>query len=255
MSLPKRFRTRYLGMLFADIALIDKTREGINSKLELWRHTLGSRSFKLRRSKTEYLKCGFSGEGGVGEVVTIGKVEIPRATKFRYLGLIIEERGYIDEDINHRIRVGWKKWRKPSRILCDKRIPMGLKGKFYRVTVRPALLYVSECWPIKNAQVQRLMAAEMRMICRMCGYTRLDKLRNETIRKSVEAAPIEDKWMESRLRWFGHVRRRNVDALVRRCESISLPDGKRSRGRSKKSWKEVIKYDFEIYRTVRGYGS
>jgi len=46
---------------------------------------------------------------------------------------------------------------------------------------------------------------------------------------------IEDKLRESRLRWFGHVRRSSVDAPVRRCESISLPDGRRGRGRPKKS--------------------
>jgi len=61
-------------MLFAnDIILIDETRHGIDSKLELWRHTLESRGFKLSRSKTEYLRCGFSGEEGAGEVVTIGE--------------------------------------------------------------------------------------------------------------------------------------------------------------------------------------
>jgi len=108
---------------------------------------------------------------------------------------------------------------------------MGLKGKVYRVVVRPALLYGLECWPIKKTQVQRLMVAEMRMLRWMCGYTRLDRLKNETIRKSIGLAPIEDKLSESKLRWLGHVKRRSVDAPVRRCESISLPDGRRGRGR------------------------
>jgi len=120
------------------------------------------------------LRCGFSGEEGAGEVVTIGGVVIPRATKFKYLGSIIEERGDINEDISHRIRAGWQNWRKTSEILCDTRITMGLKGKIYRVVVRLALLYNSECWPIKKTQVQRLMVAEMTMICWICGYTRFD---------------------------------------------------------------------------------
>ena len=32
-------------MLFADIVLVDKTRAGVNAKLELWRQTLESRGF------------------------------------------------------------------------------------------------------------------------------------------------------------------------------------------------------------------
>ena len=45
-------------ILFADdIVLIDKTRDGLNDKLEKWRHALYSRGFKLSRSKTKYLRC------------------------------------------------------------------------------------------------------------------------------------------------------------------------------------------------------
>ena len=51
-----------------DIVLIDKTRGGLNEKLEKWRHSLESRYSRLSRSKTEYLRCGFSEvEGDSGE--------------------------------------------------------------------------------------------------------------------------------------------------------------------------------------------
>lgn len=49
--------------------------------------------------------------------------------------------GDIDEDVTHRIVVGWFKWRVASRVLYDKQIPPKLKGKFYRIVVRPTLLY------------------------------------------------------------------------------------------------------------------
>jgi len=39
------------------------------------------------------------------------------------------------------------------------------------MVVRRAVLYGSECGPIRKAQVQRLMAAKMRMIRWMFGYT------------------------------------------------------------------------------------
>ena len=55
-------------MLFVnDIVLIDETTDGLNGKLEQWRHTLESADFTLSKSKTEYLKCGFSGEKADGE--------------------------------------------------------------------------------------------------------------------------------------------------------------------------------------------
>ena len=49
------------------------------------------------------------------------------------------------------------------------------------------------------------------------------RIRNEVIRGLAEVAPTEEKLRESRLRWFGHVKRRSVAAPVRRCESINPP--------------------------------
>ena len=41
---------------------------------------------------------------------------------------------------------------------------------------------------------------------------------------------IEDKTREARFRWFGHIRRRSMDAPLRRCENLDRPDYKWSRG-------------------------
>ena len=75
---------------------------------------------------------------------------------------------------------------------------------------------------------------------------RIDRIRNEVIRDLAKVAPIEDKMRESRLRWFGHVKRRSADAPVRRCEMVNIPEGKRRRGRPKKSLDEVIREDVKV---------
>jgi len=125
MNSQERFRIRSLGACYFtdDIVLIDKTRGGLNEKSEKWSHSLESRGFRLSTSKTAYLRCGFSGVERDGGEITMGGVVIPRVEKFKYLGLIIEDKGDIDEDINHRIKVGWQKWKKASRVLYDKKIP------------------------------------------------------------------------------------------------------------------------------------
>ncbi|KAG5625058.1 hypothetical protein H5410_010276 [Solanum commersonii] len=89
---------------------------------------------------------------------------IPKRESFKHLGSVIQESGDIDDDVTHRIGVAWMKWRLASRVLCDKKIPSRLKGKFYRVVVRPALLYGGEYWLVKNAHVQKMHVAEMRML-------------------------------------------------------------------------------------------
>jgi len=47
-------------MLFADdVVLVDESQTGVNRKLELWRHILESKGFRISRTKTEYMRCNF----------------------------------------------------------------------------------------------------------------------------------------------------------------------------------------------------
>jgi len=75
--------------------------------------------------------------------------------------------------------------------------------------------------------------------------TRIDRIRNEVIRDLVKVTPIEDKIRETRLKWFGHVKR-SVNARVSRCEMINIPEGKRGRGSPNKSLNEVIREDLKV---------
>ena len=111
---------------------------------------LEARNFRVSRSKTKYFHCCFSGMVDVGGEVTLDGRPIPKVVKFKCLGSIIQQNGDIDEDINQRIKVGWQKWKYTLGVLCDKRVPLGLKGKVYRMVVRPAVLYGLECWPLQK---------------------------------------------------------------------------------------------------------
>ena len=74
-------------------------------------------------------------------VVSIEGQEIPKSEQFWYLGSILHAEGDIGTDVTHRIKAGWTKWRNTSGFLCDRYIPLRLKEKFYKTTIRPAMLY------------------------------------------------------------------------------------------------------------------
>ena len=77
---------------------------------------------------------------------------------------------------------------------------------------------------------------------------RLDKIRNMVIKEKAEVALIEGKMRETRSRWVGHVKRRSVNAPIRRCEVINLMHCRRGRRRPKPSWNKVIRGDLNFMR-------
>jgi len=64
--------------------------------------------------------------------------------------------------------------------------------KFYKVLSRPTLLYGSETWATTTRDMTRLEAAVMCFPRSVEGYTRLDKIRSEVIRKELEISGIQD---------------------------------------------------------------
>ncbi|KAM1659569.1 hypothetical protein ACFX2K_002661 [Malus domestica] len=134
------------------------------------------------------------------------------------------------------------KWKSASGVLCDRRRPLKLKGKFYRTVIRSEMLYGTECWAVKH---QHVGVVEMRMLRWMYGHTRKDKIMNEDIRGKVGVAEIEGKMRENRLRWFGHVQRRPTDAPVRRSDYGTEVQGLRGRGRPRKTLEETLRKDLE----------
>jgi hypothetical protein len=133
-------------MLFTDdMVLIDESRIGVDQKLELWRQTLELKKFRLSRTKIEYMRCQFSEKNSNnGDVSLDGRV-VPMNDTFQYLRLMLQSDRGLDEDVSHRIRARWVKWRQASGILCDKKVPNKLKNKLYRTTIRPAIMYEAEC--------------------------------------------------------------------------------------------------------------
>ena len=72
----------------------------------------------------------------------------------------------------------------------------------------------------------------------MCGHTRIH---NDHIRERVGVASITDKMVESRLRWFEHIQRRESDEPVTIIDQMVWSPYKRGRGRSKRTLDEIIR--------------
>jgi len=232
-------------MLFVDdMVVIADTAEEVNEMLEKVREALEGKGLKVNRAKTEYMECKWEkGQAVVGDVRIQGK-SIKKVGEYKYLGSVVQEDGEINREVEARMQAGWRKWREAKGVLCDKKVPLKLKGKVYATVVRPVMTYGSECWALRKDQEKKLKVTEMRMLRMAMGVTREDRCRNDWVRESFEVADIGDKLAESRLRWFGHVMRMGEDEVVKEVRALGVV-GKVRKGRPELTWDEVVRNDMK----------
>ncbi|KAG5601598.1 hypothetical protein H5410_032968 [Solanum commersonii] len=73
----------------------------------------------------------------------------------------------------------------------------------------------------------------MRMLRWMCRHSRRDKIINEVIRDRVGVVSVVDKMREARPEMVWALKRRGVDAPIRRCERLDIVGMTKGRGRPK----------------------
>ncbi|KAK3524774.1 hypothetical protein QTP86_004220 [Hemibagrus guttatus] len=206
-------------MMFADdIVICSESREQVEENLERWRFALERRGMKVSRSKTEYM-CVNEREGS-GTVRLQGE-EVKEVQEFKYLGSTVQSNGECGKEVKKRVQAGWNGWRKVWGVLCDRKISARIKGKVYRTVVRAAMLYGLETVSLRKRQESELEVAELKMLRFSLGVTRLDRIRNEYIRGTAHVGRLGDKVREARLRWFGHVQRREIFFVCTELATVS----------------------------------
>ena len=85
----------------------------------------------------------------------------------------------------------------------------------------------------------------------IAGTTRGERRRDDDIRQQVKVRRLGEKIKKARVRWFGHVRRREPHHITRRVME-GTKDGKRPHGRPRKRWMDCVKGDLSRYNIEEG---
>ena len=92
---------------------------------------------------------------------------------------------------------------------------------------------------------------EMRILRRILKVSLSERLRNEEIRARAGVTNIAEKAREARLRWFEHIQRMDEEDPVRRTWKKPVR-GRRSLGRQRIRWKDVVERDIKGEGTACG---
>lgn len=225
-----------------DLALVDDDLIRLQEALNELQQILEGSGMRISRTKTEYLYCPFKDPGAPTPDMMLDLTIIPKCNSFKYLGSIVTAQGSCTEDVNHRVTVGWLKWRENSLMFCDKRMPSKLKGRLHTTVLRPALTYGSKSWTFYKEYLQKLNTAEMKMLRMASGVTKLDKIRNEHIRGSLQIKQsIQDKVEAERVAWFERVHQQHPEHVAKKALNIKINPTVTQRGRKKNSWERQMK--------------
>ncbi|KAI5098071.1 hypothetical protein C0J45_11798, partial [Silurus meridionalis] len=171
-----------------------------------------------------------------------------RWRRFRYLGSTVQGNEECVREVKKRVQAGWSGWRRViAGVIRDRRVFARVKGKVYRTVVRPAMMYQrmqsnGEC--VREVK-KRVLAGWSGWRRFSLGVTRMDKIRNEFIRGTAHFGRFGDRVREARLRWFGHVQKRDMSYIGRRMLRME-PPGRRKIGRPRRRFIDVEREDMQV---------
>lgn len=238
-------------LLYADdLVIMAESENELQQRLVAWQECLERGGLKVNATKTETMVSSKSGDEAIHIKDTAGNL-LTQVDTFKYLGATIVQTGGTEGDVRMRIKAGWSKWKEVSGVICDKKIPVCLKCKIYTTVIRPVLLYGAETWALRRKEENQLERTEMRMLRWIQGISLKDRIRNEDIRKSAGVTSIILKAKQEKLRWFGHVLRREEDNPVKKAWREPIK-GKRSRGRQRIRWRDGVERDMRELNLTEG---
>ena len=120
-----------------------------------------------------------------------------------------------------------------SGVICDRSVQARVKGKVYKVAVRPAMVYGLETVALTKRQEAEMEVAELKMLRFPLGVTIMYKIKNEYIRGTAQVGKFGEKTREARLRWYGHLRRK-YDGYIGRKDAEYGVARKEETGKAKK---------------------
>ena len=194
-----------------------------------------SRNFTCR-------KC----EGNIGDALEQEERlcdEMETVRKFAYLVDRVSAGGGCEASVTERTRCGWVKFGKCGELLYGRRFRLELKGAVYRSYVRPAILYESEAWCLKESEIEILRKPERSIVRVMCGVQLENRKRSTYLMFVLGLSETKDKLaMANSVRWYGHVLGREDGHVLRRTLDFEV-DVQSKKGKLERTWIKQVEHE------------
>lgn len=220
-----------------DMAILGASERDLQHNVNVYATELRKKGMIINKEKSKTMVISTK---QVKHSIKIGDTKLEQVEKYKYLGVIMQEDGKIDSEIEQRIGATGRLYNAIRKTFLEKKeIPKQTKVEIYKKVAVPVLTYSSESWTTTEKHQSRLTSMEMRFLRKIENKTKLDRIKNEVHRQNLKIKPIKHKIQQNQLRWLGHVMRMETNRLPKRAYEARIE--KRRVGRPRKEWQEEVR--------------
>uniref|UniRef100_A0A803TXW0 ribonuclease H n=1 Tax=Anolis carolinensis TaxID=28377 RepID=A0A803TXW0_ANOCA len=158
---------------------------------------------------------------------------------FIFLGAKITADADCSQEIRRRLLLGRRAMANLDKILKSRDITLATKVHIVKAMVFPIVTYGCESWTIRKAERKKIDAFELwcwRKILRAPWTTR--RSNQSILQEIMPDCSLEGRILEAKLKYFGHIMRRQES--LEKIMMLGKMEGKRKRGRPRVRWMDGI---------------
>ncbi|KAI4471307.1 hypothetical protein MML48_1g17267 [Holotrichia oblita] len=182
------------------------------------------------------------------DVEDIVPLEIDQVKSFTYLGVWISEEGDGSAEVAARIIKGDRCAGALGALFRSRHISRGAKLRVYKSVLRPTVTYGCETWVMNRKDVESLEIWEQKILRRIFGGKKecegWRRRTNEELSQLYKEATITQFVRAQRIRWLGHVERREEHRIVGKVLHLR-PMLNRRKGRPRTRWIQAVERDLQ----------
>ena len=101
----------------------------------------------------------------------------------KYLGSQVAADGECERDVVHRMNEGYRAWGALKSVLSKSGLEIKAKKCLNVGVIVPTALYGAAAWGMRSAERRKVDVLEMRCLRNLVGVSRMDRVRNEEVRR------------------------------------------------------------------------
>ena len=218
-----------------DIAAVSKSQIDLQNFLNSLARHATEVGLSINVSKTE---CMTTDKSNQPLHLSIYDKPIKQVTEFVYLGHKLSATNDGSTAVKHRIALGWAAFSRNKQLLTSRRVPLHVKAGIYNTYILPVVTYGLECVNWTTKLCSKIETFQNHIMRCMTNHHLTDHIEIKELRRITSLKPIMAIIRSRTLKLYGHIKR-SQSGLSKLCLE-GLVEGKRSRGRQPKRWRDNI---------------